>query len=226
MNICFVTEPSLNKVWQERLSEISKQDIVVFGFNGLGLVSYKKELMGETEYFHDVAKLSKQLSSVVISGCDTDTYGVFRHSVVIAEKGKILGVTDMVHSIDESEFVSGGCYRVFETSVCKIGIIVKEDLYFQESSSVLSLCDADVIICIEEKQESSMAQVMLRACAFSNGVPMALCAKQYCAVADIKGNVATASSADIFKTNINLQRDYHNVGLKKRGIYRDFGPKY
>jgi predicted amidohydrolase len=131
MKICFVTQPSLNNVWQERLSEISKQDIVVFGFNGLGLLSYKKELSGETEYFHDVANLSKQLSSVVISGCDTDTYGVFRHSVVIAEKGKILGVTDMVHSIDESEFVSGGTYRVFETSVCKIGILVKEDLFFQ-----------------------------------------------------------------------------------------------
>ncbi|MBR2870760.1 MAG: carbon-nitrogen hydrolase family protein [Clostridia bacterium] len=226
MNLCFVTEPSLNNVWQERLSEISRQDVVVFGFNGLGLVSYKKELSGETEYFHDVAKLSKQLSSVVISGCDTDTYGIFRHSVVIAEKGKILGVSDMAHSVDESEFVPGGNYRVFETSVCKIGIIVKEDLFFPEASSVLSLCDADIIICIDEKQENSMSQVMLRASAFSNGVPMALCARGYSAAVDIKGNVISASSADIFKVKISLERDYHNVGLKRRGLYRDYGPNY
>ena len=60
MDICFVTELSLNSVWQTKMDEIDKSDLLVFGFNGLGLVSYKKELSGETEYFHDAAKLSKQ----------------------------------------------------------------------------------------------------------------------------------------------------------------------
>ena len=107
MDISFVTNQTLNQVIESDLSRISESDVVVFGFNGLGLVSYKKELSGITEYFHDLALTSKQLSSVIICGCDTDNYGVYRHSVVVADKGKLLGVTDMAHSIDESEFVSG-----------------------------------------------------------------------------------------------------------------------
>ena len=141
MDVCFCTADTLNAVWQEKLAKIGKQDVMVFGFNGLGLVSYKKELAGETEYFHDLASLSKQTECVVICGCDTDTYGVFRHSAVIADNGKILGVSDTVHTIDESEFVPGASFRVYDTSKGKIGIIVGEDLYFPEVSRVLALCD-------------------------------------------------------------------------------------
>lgn len=221
MKVCFVTENSVNAVWQERLPEISEQDLVVFGFNGLGLVSYKKELSGETEYFQDIAKLSKQLDCVVVSGCDTDTYGVFRHSAVVAEKGKILGVTDMIHCVDDSEFVAGGSYRVYHTYCGKIGVLIGEDLFFPQSSAVLSLCDADIIICIFKKQESTLPQIVLRAQAFCNGVPMGLCAQGYCAVADIRGNVALASSADTVKINIKPERDYHDVLLRGRGICRE-----
>ena len=48
MEVCFVTESDLNCVWQNKLDEIGKQNLIVFGFNGMGLVSYKKELSGET----------------------------------------------------------------------------------------------------------------------------------------------------------------------------------
>ena len=154
MKICFITNGSLNKVCEQNATQIFGSEIVVFAFNGLGLVSYKKELDGETEYFHDLALASKQLSSVIVCGCDTDTYGVFKHSAVIADKGKILGVSDMAHSIDQSEFVSGGNFRVYDTSAGKIGVLVAEDLFFPESARVLALCDADIIICVFKKLES------------------------------------------------------------------------
>ena len=207
MDICFITGESLNTVWQEKLSQLGKNDLLVFGFNGMGLVSYKKELNGETEYFHDLAKLSKQLSTVIICGCDTDTYGVFRHSAVIADKGKILGVSDMAHSIDDSEYAAGGNFRVYDTSAGKIGVIVAEDLYFPETARVLALCDADVIICLFKKLENSIPQIMLRASAFSNGVATALCAKNYAMVADIRGNIKIASALDIVKTKIKIEKD-------------------
>ena len=151
MEVCFITEGTLNEVWQNKLDEMGNADLYVFGFNGLGLVSYKKELAGETEYFQDLANLSKQLSSVIVCGADTDTYGVFRHSAVIADKGRILGVTDMVHALDTSEFVPGGSLRVYDTSCGKIGIIIAEDLFFPEVPRVLALCDADFIVCIFKK---------------------------------------------------------------------------
>ncbi len=226
MQVSFVTNESLNTVWQERLSSIGRHDLLVFGFNGLGLVSYKKELAGETEYFHDVAKLSKQLSSVVICGCDTDTYGVFRHSAVIADRGKILGVTDMAHAIDQSEYAPGGNFRVYDTGAGKIGIIIAEDLYFPESARVLTLCDADFIVCIFKKLENTMPQIMLRSGAFANGVAMALCAKNYACVSDIRGNVTVASSADIVKAKIKIEKDYHLISSRRRGLYRDFNSGY
>lgn len=226
MKVCFVTESSLNTVFEKKLDVFSPSDLVVFSFNGLGLVSYKKELKGETEYFHDLAKFSKQISSVVVCGCDTDTYGVFRHSAVIADKGKILGVSDMAHSLDEGEFVSGGNFRVYDTSVGKIGIIVAEDLFFPESARVLTLCDADIIVCIFSRIENFVPQIMLRACSFANGVAMALCANNYACVSDIRGNVVLSGSADILTNKIKIEKDYHLISSRRRGLYRDFNSGY
>lgn len=226
MEVCMVTDGALNSVWQNKLDELGAASLVVFGFNGIGLVSYKKELSGETEYFHDVAKLSKQLGSTVICGCDTDTYGVFRHSAVVADKGKILGVTDMAHSIDQSEFVAGGNLRVYDTSAGKIGIIIAEDLFFPETARVLTLCDADLIVCLFKKLDGYMPQIMLRAGAFANGVAMALCAKNYAMVSDIKGKIQIASSNDVVKTNIKIEKDYHLISSRRRGLYRDFNSGY
>ena len=226
MEVCFVTDSTMSAVFEEKLTEVQKCGLLVFGFNGLGLVSYKKELEGQTEYFHDLAKLSKQLSTVVICGCDTDTYGVFRHSAVIADKGKILGVSDMAHAIDDSEFVAGGNFRVYDTSIGKIGVIVAEDLYFPESARVLALCDADFIVCIFKKLDGVMPQIMLRAGAFANGVAMALCAKNYACVADIRGNVAVASSSDVVKAKVKIEKDYHLISSRRRGLYREFNSGY
>ncbi len=226
MQTCFVTKDTLNGVWQDKFAQVNGSKVLVFGFNGLGLVSYKKELSGETEYFQDVANLSKQISGVVISGCDTDTYGVFRHSAVIADKGKILGVTDMVHILDESEFVPGGNLRVYDTSAGKIGLLIREDLFFPEASRVLALCDADVIFCLFKKLSGSIEQVMLRACAFSNGVAMALCSNGYACVCDVKGNVSLAGGADVVKADIKIEKDYRLISCRRRGLYRDFTGGY
>ena len=222
MKVCFVTNSNLNEVWQDKLNDISNQDIIVFGYNSIGLVCYKKELSGETEYFQDLAKLSKQIGSVIVLGCDTDTYGVFRHSAVIADNGKILGVSDMVYQIDESEFASGGSFKVYDSSVGKIGILIMEDLYFFESSRILSLCDADLIICLFKRLEGHMAELMLRCNSYANGVSMALCAKNMAFISDMRGKIVCSSCADLIKSNIKIQKDYHLISSKRRGLFRDF----
>lgn len=226
MKICFVKDGSLNSAWQNNLKSLTGNDVVVFGFNGLGLVSYKKELSGETEYFSDLSKLSKQLSCVLISGCDTDTYGMFRHSAVIGDKGKILGVSDMLHSLDESEYVAGGSYRVYDTSAGKIGLIISEDIYFPESPRILSLCDADIIICVMKKVENGMAQIMLRSGAFANGVSMCMCAENLISVADIKGNVKLFTRKDFARLEMKIEKDYHLISSRRRGMYKEFNSGY
>ncbi len=226
MKTCFVTESALNGVWQNKLENLGQNELVVFGFNGLGLVSYKKELSGETEYFQDVAKLSRQLGCTVVCGCDTDNYGVFRHSSVIADKGKILGVTDMAHSIDDGEFVAGGNLRVYDSSAGKIAVIIAEDLFFPETARVLTLCDADFIVCIFKKLDNFMPEIMLRSSAFANGVAMALCSKGHLTISDIRGKIKLSSSSDVVKYNLKIEKDYHLISSRRRGLYRDFNSGY
>ena len=192
MKVCFVSNQSLNSFWSNSLENIDKPDLLVFGFNGLPLVSYKKELEGKTEYFSDLSKLSKDLNTVLISGCDTDTYGTFRHSAVIADKGKILGVSDMVNVSSESEFTGGAGFRVYDTSIGRIGVIIGEDIFFPEISKTLSLGESDLIISVYKKITSSIPQIMLRASAFTNGVIISMIAEDYVQVADTNGEILLA----------------------------------
>jgi predicted amidohydrolase len=145
---------------------------------------------------------------------------------VIADKGKILGVSDMVHMVDDSEFVSGGSFRVYDTSAGKIGLIVAEDLFFPEVPRVLTLCDADMIICLFKKIETQMPQIMLRAGAFANGVAMALVAENYGAISDVRGNVKFAGSNKIINAKIKIEKDYHLISSRRRGLYREFNSGY
>lgn len=216
MKICLATRDSADTVWQEKFDKIEKPDVIVFGYNGLGLISYKKELSGETEYFQDLARLSKTAGAVVISGCDTDTYGVFRHSAVIADKGRLLGVSDSVYSIDDGEFVPGGNLKVYDTSAGKIGICVAEDLYFPQVFESLSLFDADLIVCVF-KQENETMNFMFRAGAFVGGLDCVLVAKGYGCVADAKGKVSVSGRDNFVKAEIMPTREYKKISTKKRG---------
>jgi predicted amidohydrolase len=218
MDLCFVTSGTVNQVWQDKLTELSGLQLIVFGFNGLGLVSYKKELAGDTEYFSDLAKFSRLTSSVVICGCDTDTYGVFRHSAVIADKGKILGVSDMAHSFDDSEFVPGGAFRVYETSAGKIGVIVGEDLLITDTAKVMALCDADLIVCVMKKIEGYMPEIMLRASSFANGLPMILVSNNYGILSGEEGKIKIAGSQEIIKYKLKIEKDYRLISVRRRGI--------
>ena len=223
MKVCLMTSVSVGNAWQNSLGEMAGSDVVAFGFNGLKLVSYKKELGGDTEYFSDVARLSRGLDCVVISGCDTDSYGIYRHSAVVSDRGRILGVNDAVYSVDGSEFSSGGGFKVYETHAGRIGVIVGKDLFFPESARVLSLCDADIIVCPFKKVENQMPAVMLRAGAFSCGVPSVLCAENYSAAADTEGNILSAGGRKINKLEIKTEKDYRYVTSRRRGLGADRG---
>lgn len=221
MKVTFVTGGSLNAYWQQKLDKTAKTDLLAFGFNGLGLVSYKKELDGETEFFHDVAGLSREIGGVVVSGLDTDTYGVYRHSAVIADRGKILGVSDMSFTVDESEFKSGGNFRVYETGIGKIGLLVGDDIYFPEAAKVLALCDADIIISVFGNNDNGMPEIMTRAAAFSNGVLIALISGDAVTVAGTQGDVLLSSRKDTTDAELKIVKDYHRISTRRRGFSFD-----
>ena len=85
MRIGFVNKGSLRAFKDGYDGE--KADIFVFGFEGMGEVSYEKELKGESGCFEEGAKLSKNCKNIVVSACFTDTRGIKRKSAFVAEKG-------------------------------------------------------------------------------------------------------------------------------------------
>ena len=187
MKIRFVTEGSLNEYWEG--AKRADCDLLVFGFDGLGEVDYRRELAGETSKLEDMAILSREAGCTVISGCFTDSCGVRHKSAAIAEKGRILGVADMLHVTEPNEFKSGAHLKVYETAAGKIGLCVGEDLYFPSVCESLALFDADVIVSVFGAAEDAVPQLMMRACAFSSGVNVCMCAAGIAQIASPDGDI-------------------------------------
>lgn len=215
MRICFVTSGALSAH-----EDLEGADIVCCGFQSLGKVSYERELRGETSLFEDVALLSKVGKNVVLCGCFTDARGVLRKSVVVAERGRILGVSDMVNRLDGGEYRSGAGIKIYDTSAGKIGVVVGEDLYFPQVLQTLSVCGAEVAICVFEGLNESLEMTLVRAGAFLYGVPVCLCAYGYSCVADIGGKLAFATPTSPVYWDLERKQEYHLVETRQRGFYR------
>lgn len=216
MRIGFVTSGSL----LEYLAHPIEADIVCFGFQAIGTVSYERELRGETALFEEVAALSKAQKNVVVCGCFTDARSIKRKSVVVAERGKILGVTDMINRIDAGDYRPGAGVKIFDTQAGKLGVIVAEDLYFPRVAETLSLCGAEVALCVFEQLSDSLEQTLMRAQAFLFGIPLCVCAYGYAQYADIGGKVRFASPKSPYVIEFEQEREYHLVETRQRGFCR------
>ena len=196
MRISFATSGSLEDFSK---NYTGGADLILFSFQALGEVSYERELKGETSLFEDVALLSKASEGVVMCGCYTDARGIRRKSVVVAEKGRILGVSDMVNRID---------------------VIVAEDLYFPRVAETLSVCGAELAVCIFEELDESLEQILMRAQAFCFGIPMCMCAYGYAQAADIGGKLRYASPKNGCVYEFEREQEFHLVETRQRGFYR------
>ena len=215
MRICFVTNGSFGSYEGDEKGA----DVVCFPFHALGEVSYERELKGETSLFEDVAILSKTGKNVVVCGCYTNARGMKRKSVVVAERGRILGVADMVNRIDGSEYRSGAGVKVFETKAGKIGVIVAEDLYFPHVLETIALCGADIAISVFEELNESLELTLIRAGAFFYGLPVCTCAYGYAQAADATGKLRFSSPRSPCSYDLEREQEYHVVETRKRGFF-------
>ncbi len=216
MQICFVTGGNIND-YGEKYAPV-RADITCFTFSALGNVSYERELKGETNLFEDVAILSKEGKNIVISGCYTSARGVKRKSVVVAEKGRILGVADSLHRIDGQDFRPGASAKIYDTQVGKLGVVVAEDLYFPRVFETLSSGGAELIICIFEELNETLEQTILRANAFLYGLPICMCAYGYALGADIGGRLRFSSPCSPCAFECPREQEYHLVEIRRRGL--------
>ena len=222
MRIGFITDGGAEKY----ASDLEKRegydgetgaDIYLFGFHGKPQVSYEKELKGETTFFEDAAILSKRTKSVVVCGCVTDTCGHKRKSALVAENGRLLGVSDMTHAID-GEVGSGAALRVYDTKIGRMGVAVAEDLTFPDVIRSLAVCGSDFIVCPYGKT-GQMQGILLRAGAYCYGVPILFCGDGYCMLVDAAGEVAYASPISPSFIHLKTQKEYHLVETRRRGVW-------
>lgn len=211
MRICFVTKGGLDAVGEE-----AGADIVCYPLSALGEVSYERELKGETSLFEAVAMRSKALRCTVVSGCYTDARGIRRKSAVVAERGRLLGVSDLVNRIDGSAFGAGAGVKVYETAAGRLGVVVGEDLYFPKVVETLSLSGADAVLCLFEELSEGLELTLIRAHAFFYGLPVALCAFGYAAVADSEGRLFFASPAPVGRVTLPKEREYRLIETRRR----------
>lgn len=218
MRVCLVSQGALCALKDVCAEE--KADIMVFGFESMGEVSYERELKGETRFFEDAALLSKTCKNVVVCGCVTDTRGHKRKSAVVAENGRLSGVSDMLHVID-GELGSGAALRVYETKAGKMGVAVAEDLRFPSVIKALAVCGSDFIVC-PCGQVGEMHSVLARAHAYCYGIPILVCGNGYSAIADATGKITFATPESPAFADLCVRKEYHLVETRRRFALSSF----
>ena len=193
-----------------------RADLVVFG--GVEqAVDYQRELQGETCFFREATMLSKRLQGVVVCGCTTVTHGLKRKSAMVAEDGKLLGVSDRVHVLDLREN-GGATFRVYDTKIGKMGVAVAEDLLFPEVIKTLALCGSEFIVCAFGKLEK-VHTVLARSHAYCFGVPILLCGKGHCLLANEKGEIAFSSPLTRAAFPLQPKPHYRIVQMRRKGEF-------
>ena len=218
MQVCLIKEgiDSGVKRLEEWLGEnkTERVDLYAFGF-AQKEVSYEKELKGESDFFESVAQFSKKTGSVVVCGCITDTQGHKRCSAVVAENGRLLGVSDATRAVDDNLGV-GACLRVYETKKGKIGVVVNTDFYFQETLQTLVACGADYIVC-PFLGGDELIETLVKASAFFNGIPILFCADT-CWAVQSSGEVLAGGKEKMYALSLCIGKEYHLIQTRKRGI--------
>ena len=221
MVLTFVTDGTWEEVLFRQVPRIRETDVLVLSGSIVGKVDLVAETEGRETSVRQLCLLSEQKDCVLLAGCDTEVCGILHKSCIVIDGGELLGISDMVNVIDETVYAAGGGYRVFDTSKGKLGVIVGEDLYFPDVAKLLSLCEADVIVCVFGKITSSLPEVMARGSAYANGVDICVAGEGSLLIADIKGELCFSSNERIRSAELRPVKDYHLLTTRKRGCYRD-----
>ena len=186
MKICVVPRMTAMK------TQLPECDIALIGFGYIGDVDYDSELSGRSDKFGEFARLTRRSNCAAVCGCRTDSRGLKRKSAAVAEAGKLLGITDMLHVVDGENYKSGAYMGLYKLAGYKVGLCIENDLHFPESIKSLSVCGCNLLLCLSENI-SAMSPLLIRAYAYLYGMPVAMCAGGCAYFADISGSIVTSA---------------------------------
>lgn len=213
MRVCFVSGKSVESFKKE---ESDNSEVIVFSFNGIKELNYKKELKGETEELVKIGRLSRETGSIMISGCVSDNYGTKKLSAVIADKGKIVGIADMSSVRVDDEYSSGGGYKIITTSIGKIGVLIGNDVFSPQAVKGMSLFEADIIVCVYKEVTDFKPSLIARSFSLLYGVPICVCAENFL-LASAKGEMLFSTPENVHVHEIQTKKTYKEVIKRRRG---------
>ena len=82
----------------------------------------------------------------------------------------------------------------------------------------MTLCGSDFIVCLYGEVTDAIQVVMLRAQAFTCGVPMLLCANGYACVANVFGGLEFASPSSPSYWDLSIRKEYHLIETRRKGL--------
>lgn len=220
MKICVITDR--RKQFSVRLPVC---DVAVFGFGTLGTVDYESELSGKTDKFEQMARLSGAARCGVLCGCITDSRGLKRKSVAAASCGKLLGITDMMHVLDDEGYKSGANVGIYQIGGYKVGLCIDNDLLFPEIIKTCAMCGCNLIAVHSEEVTDGIPPLLIRAYAYLYGIPVVLSAGGTAYFADITGVIA-CSNQDVAVFETSPKNCYRAVTSRRRGLFCDMSADY
>ena len=197
--------------------ELSNSKLALFGYGCIGKISYKRELSGEENMLSRFATLSRETSAILLAGAITDNYGVIKKSIIVCERGKLIGICDATLIQSESTFSVGGAFRVYHLNGLKLGVLVDDDLLNPEGVKAMTLCDADVIVCITSSPEKPEYNFLVRAYAYLYGVPFYLLTQNSVMASDIHGEITGKSTKNTSTIIVPTKKQYTLLKQKRRG---------
>lgn len=140
----------------------------------------------ESEIVKSFCKAAKKNHIIVVPNIYLEENSkTFDASILINSDGKILGTQKMVHIAQANQFYEQDYYtpsddgfKIFETSLGKIGIVVCFDRHYPESIHTQTLRDADLILIPTANTKTEPSEIFeweIRIQAFQNSVAIAMC---------------------------------------------------
>lgn len=220
MILCVVADSAVKDI-----KSLPECDIALFGFKGLGEVNYESELKGITEKFEDAARLSKTAGCGVLCGCKTVSRGVLRKSVAVADRGKLLGISDMNHVIDCEDYKSGAGLGFYTVGGCKVGLCIENDLLFPDGIKALSMCGCNLIVALSEELKDNIPPLLIRSYSYLYGVPIIMCAGNVSFFSETNGAIAS-SARPLSLFEVTPKNRYRVITTRTKGLAGDTKADY
>ncbi|MCD7729795.1 MAG: hypothetical protein LUI60_07815 [Clostridia bacterium] len=217
MKVCVICSPG-----GESLPQC---DVALYGFGFLGEVDYENELKGRTDKFEEAARISRTNGCCTVCGCKTYSRGVIRKSAAVADRGRLLGISDMNHVIDGEDYKSGAYLGIYSAGGYKIGVCIENDLLFPDSIRALSACGCNVILGVTDGAADFVPPMLARAYAYLYGVPFVLCTGRAAYFAETDGGLA-GSTRPVTLFESDAENNYRLVTERVRGLSDNVRPDY